>query len=252
MMNGTKVRQFCATVLLATVASALAGSAVRADDDDDKDNRPLTIGVIGDMPYTAQQFAAFQGFLNTMSADGRFKLTVHLGDIKAGSTACTDPYINGLRDALDSYAGALVYTPGDNEWTDCHRNAADPRNPAERLTFIRGKFFYRPGATLGVRPRRVVSQGSEPGFSDFVENQAWVESKTVFGVLNLPGSNNDLDPWTHNVAPRPSSRRSSTRGSPPTLPGSVGCSNWPARAMPARSCWASKPTCGTRRPGPPS
>src|SRR5712692_3509207 len=34
---------------------------------------------------------------------------------------------------------------------------------------------------------------------DFVENQAWVESKTVFGVLNLPGSNNDLDPWTHNV-----------------------------------------------------
>src|SRR6185369_13780634 len=66
--------------------------------------RALTIGVVGDMPYSTQQFAAFQGFLNAMSADRSFQLVVHLGDIKSGSTACTDAYIKGIRDALNSYA----------------------------------------------------------------------------------------------------------------------------------------------------
>jgi hypothetical protein len=56
----------------------------------------------------------------------------------------SDAYIKGIRDALDSYSGALVYTPGDNEWTDCHRLASDPKNPVERLGFLRAKFFYRP------------------------------------------------------------------------------------------------------------
>jgi hypothetical protein len=193
------------TAMVAALIAALlgTGTARAGRGGEEEGDRPVTIGVVGDMPYTSQQQAAFQGFLNAMSADSRFSLVVHLGDIKSGSTACTDAYIKGIRDAVDSYSGAFVYTPGDNEWTDCHRNAADPRNPVERLGFLRAKFFYRPGASLGIRPRDVFSQQSEPGFSDFVENQAWIESKTVFAVINLPGSNNDLDPWTHNVAASP-------------------------------------------------
>jgi len=188
-------------VVAAAVIGAVGATAVRGDDDDDisRSAHPVTIGVIGDMPYTAQQFATFQGFLNTMSSDPKFQLTIHLGDIKSGSSACTDAYIKGIRDALNSYSGALVYTPGDNEWTDCHRNAADPKNPAERLGFLRAKFFFNPGTTLGIRPRRVLTQGSEADFAAFVENQAWVDAKTAFAVINLPGSNNDLDPWTNNV-----------------------------------------------------
>ena len=165
-------------------------------DNDEQSARPFTVGVIGDMPYVQQQFDAFQSFMNAMSADSTFDLIIHLGDIKGGSTACTDAYIKGIRDALNSYVGALVYTPGDNEWTDCHRNAADPRNPVERLHFVRSKFFFNPGLTLGLTPRGVYTQGS---LTAFVENQAWVESKTVLAVVNIPGSNNDLDPWTHAV-----------------------------------------------------
>jgi hypothetical protein len=163
----------------------------------------LTIGVIGDMPYSDQQIAAFQGFMNALSADATFDLVIHLGDIKAGSTACTDVYIKGIRDALNSYAGALVYTPGDNEWTDCHRNATAPFNPVDRLNFLRAKFFYQPGMTLGVAPRQVLTQGGGGTFAAFVENQAWLQGKVVFAVVNLPGSNNDLDAWTHNVAATP-------------------------------------------------
>jgi len=124
------------------------------------------------------------------------RLAIHLGDIKSGSSACTDAYIKAIRDALNSYAGALVYTPGDNEWTDCHRASSDPKHPVERLDFLRAKFFFTPGMTLGHQPRQVLTQGSDTAF---VENQAWVESQTVFAVLNVPGSNNDLDPWTNGV-----------------------------------------------------
>jgi hypothetical protein len=182
------------------VAAAFGATAWPAEESGrEQAARAVTIGVVGDMPYTSQQFAAFQGFLNAMSSDPAFHLVIHLGDIKSGSSACTDAYIKGIRDAVNSYAGAFVYTPGDNEWTDCHRNAADPRKPTERLDFVRAKFFYNPSMTLGLHPRPVLSQGTHAAFSAFVENQAWIEAKTAFAVVNLPGSNNDLDPWTNGI-----------------------------------------------------
>jgi hypothetical protein len=189
-------RLWYSLVAAAAVMAAVGASAAPAKDDNPNAAQPFTIGVIGDMPYTSQQLAAFQGFLNAMSVDLSFQLAIHLGDIKSGSSACTDEYIRGIRDALNSYAGALVYTPGDNEWTDCHRNSSDPKNPVERLHFLRAKFFFNPGMTLGHQPRQVLTQGSDDD-SAFVENQAWVESKTVLAVLNMPSSNNDLDPWTN-------------------------------------------------------
>jgi hypothetical protein len=102
-------------VVAAAVIGAVGATAAHADDDDDnpRSARPLTIAVIGDMPYTAQQFATFQGFLNAMSSDPKFQLAIHLGDIKSGSSACTDAYIKGIRDALNSYSGA----PGDDRPT---------------------------------------------------------------------------------------------------------------------------------------
>src|SRR5262245_59103029 len=197
MMHTMKAGWVSAAALTAWVVVGPSSGTARAEDNGEA-ARPVTIGVVGDMPYTAQQFAAFQGFLNAMSADPKFHLAVHLGDIKAGATACTDAYIKGIRDALNSYSGALVYTPGDNEWTDCHRNGSDPQNPVERLDFLRAKFFFTPGMTLGHQPRQVLTQGGDND-SAFVENQTWVESKTVLAVLNVPGSNNDLDPWTNGV-----------------------------------------------------
>src|SRR5262245_60233813 len=199
-MNSTSAKALWRAVLASVAAAVLTvgPGAAAAKEDNPHAAQPFTIGVIGDMPYTAQQQAAFQAFINTMSADTSFHLAIHLGDIKSGSTACTDAYIRSIRDALDSYAGALVYTPGDNEWTDCHRNGSDPQNPVERLDFLRAKFFFTPGMTLGHQPRQVLTQGGDND-SAFVENQTWVESKTVLAVLNVPGSNNDLDPWTNGV-----------------------------------------------------
>jgi hypothetical protein len=51
----------------------------------------------------------------------------------------------------------LVYTPGDNEWTNCHRVNNGVYDPLERLAAVPKTFFPRPGFTLGP-PMRMDSQ----------------------------------------------------------------------------------------------
>jgi hypothetical protein len=95
----------------------------------------------------------------------------------------------------------LVYTPGDNEWTDCHKSKEfSSGDPLKELASVRNLFFARPGFTLGIRERQVVSQAKyfDPAFpsdAQFVENVMWEESKVIFVTLNVPGSNNDGVPW---------------------------------------------------------
>ena len=84
----------------------------------------------------------------------------------------------------------LIYTPGDNEWTDCHRANNGAFNPLERLAAIRSLFFAEPGDTLGRHPKHVDAQ---PGYP---ENVRWIESRVAFATLHVIGSNNGLSPWT--------------------------------------------------------
>jgi len=158
------------------------------------------MAVIGDTPYGEAQVAAFPQLVADINDDRKVELTLHVGDIKNGSTRCDTSYFLARLQDFQTFADPLVYTPGDNEWTDCHRNATQPKNPVERLNFLRAQFFSQPGRTLGSEPVPVLTQASkDSAFPAFVENQAWVTSKVVFGVVNLPGSNNDLDLWTNAV-----------------------------------------------------
>ena len=65
---------------------------------------------------------------------------------------------------MDSFTSALVYTPGDNEWTDCHRLLAGAYDPLDRLHFIRTHYF-RTAESLGRQPIRLERQADVmPGF----------------------------------------------------------------------------------------
>src|SRR5690348_6541540 len=91
--------------------------------------RPFSIAVIGDVPYSAAQLAAFPGWVRQIDAAPGVGATVHLGDIKDGESRCDDAYYARIARLFARFADPLVYTPGDNEWTDCHRPDDGGYNP---------------------------------------------------------------------------------------------------------------------------
>jgi hypothetical protein len=151
------------------------------------------VGVIGDSPYGATQLAAFPTLVSTINQDPDLSVVVHVGDIKNGSTACDTAYFQTIFDEVSEFAFPFVYTPGDNEWTDCHRAAAGAYDPLERLDVLRGIFFANPSQSLAV-PMPLVSQATVSAH-ETVENQMWVQSGVVFATVHVVGSSNGLAAW---------------------------------------------------------
>ena len=84
--------------------------------------------------------------------------TVHNGDLKAGNgtpgsvdtTTCSDElYAQALR-YFRSLKAPVVFTPGDNDWTDCDRPSNGGFSSLERLDHERTVFFNTP-FSLGQR-----------------------------------------------------------------------------------------------------
>jgi hypothetical protein len=176
---------------------------------EDHSSQPFTYAVIGDTPYGQPQLENFPNDVAEINADPQVSLVMHLGDIKNGSSQCSTAYFEQIRADFNQFADPFVYTPGDNEWTDCHRANNGSYWPAgavlngdtrpARLAEIHRIFFDHPGWTLGQSPMRVDSQGGR-----LAENVLWNQSRVEFGNLNVPGSNNDWLPWFEQ--PRTSSQ----------------------------------------------
>ena len=151
----------------------------------------FSFGVIGDIPYGQQEAALFPSRISDLNADRDLDFVAHVGDIKNGSSACTDEYFARIRTAFDTFEHPLVYTPGDNEWVDCHRENNGSYNPLERLDKLREVFFPVAGKTLG-GTMPVKSQNA----LGLPENVRFTRNRVAFSVLNIQGSNNSLQPWT--------------------------------------------------------
>lgn len=162
-----------------------------------------SFAVIGDLPYGPAEIAAFPGKVDRINADSDLAFTVHVGDTKNGSSLCTDEYNDFIKGEFDRFATPLVYTPGDNEWTDCHRPAAGQYDPLERLEAIRETFFASPGRTLGANPMAVTSQAA----LGVPENVSFRRQGITMATLHVVGSNNDLAPWTGRGLASPTSEQ---------------------------------------------
>jgi len=135
--------------------------------------------------------------VNQINADADVDWVAHLGDIKSGSSECSDEYFATIRSQFDRFVDPLVYTPGDNEWTDCHRPNNGGYDPLERLDKLREVFFPVPDRTLGQNPMLVDSQWR----AGFNENVRFSDSGAVYAAAHVVGSNNGLAPWTGLTAP---------------------------------------------------
>ena len=179
-------RALTVTALAATarVAPAAAAQAQPA-------GAPFTFAVIGDVPYGATKIEQFPAYVDQINADPAVKLVAHLGDIKDGSSVCSDEYFQQIRQDFDRFQDPLVYTVGDNEWTDCHRTNNGAYDPLERLAKIRQVFFDRPGHTLGQDSVGVQSQADR----GLPEDVSFTRAGVAFAALHVVGSDNGLLPW---------------------------------------------------------
>ena len=171
-------------VLAAAVAAALAPGPARASAE------PVRFLAFGDMPYDwPQDLARFSALIE---AGNRLKpdFMVHLGDIKGGGAPCTEEAYRTVLELFERSEPPLIYTPGDNEWTDCRRPSAGAYDPAERLSVLR-RMFFPPGRSLGRHPMPVEEQSRAPGFAPYVENRRWRMAGTLFATLHVVGSNNN-------------------------------------------------------------
>ena len=109
----------------AALPSAHAAGAAGAADVPPGQTKPgsHSFAVIGDVPYGPAQVEAFPSWVDRINAEPGLDLAFHVGDIKNGSSVCSDDYFAFIREQLDRFVMPLLYTPGHNEWTDCHRTA---------------------------------------------------------------------------------------------------------------------------------
>ena len=190
----------CATVtavagLVALTAEPAVASTPRTSGLVAAADPPLTVAVLGDTPYGDAQRVAFPRLVAQVNADPAVGLVLHAGDIKNATSTCSNARFADLAGLFGTFRDPFVLTPGDNEWTDCHRAAAGRYVPTERLAAVRSSFFPVPGRTLGVSPMTVLSQASDSRHASYVENVMFQRSGVVFASVHVVGSKNDLAPW---------------------------------------------------------
>lgn len=149
---------------------------------------------LGDLPYgpAAQSYPPYRQLIDRINREAP-AFSLHVGDIKSGATPCDDDMFAQQAEHFGRFSGAVVYTPGDNEWTDCHRANNGAFDPLERLAALRQRLF-RAGLSLGQSPMAVDNQSSAmPAHGKFIENQRWHHQGVTFATLHIVGSNNNLE-----------------------------------------------------------
>jgi hypothetical protein len=208
-------RLFASTLTALGVAalatSLAAGHEFHHGDDDRDQHEGYAIGLWGDLPYSDLQ--AQTGVPNLIADMNRqdLEFTVHDGDLKVGSgvpgsvtpTTCSDAmYVQALG-YLKMLKAPAMFTPGDNDWTDCDRPANGGFNSLERLDHERALFFSTPYSFGQHRKRQEVQTAAlcsgVSGPVPCVENRRWSVGGVMYVTL-VQGSCNNLCDTAPDVA----------------------------------------------------
>lgn len=171
---------------------------------------PFDFVALGDTAYNVpEDYPAYEALIDTINA-AEPAFSVHVGDI-FGTERCTDALYQHHMKFFQRFNHPLIYTPGDNEWVDCHFTEPAMRNSEtgafdlnaylagaggeigrERLATLRKTFFNQP-KSLGARPMPVTRQGDGEAYPDMVENARWAYGDVMFATVHISGSRNNLN-----------------------------------------------------------
>jgi len=157
---------------------------------DEIEKDAFAFAVFGDTPYSAHERAELPKMLQAMG-ERDIAFALHVGDIKSGNSPCSDEVYLDRRRLFDAFVRPLIYVPGDNEWTDCHRPSAGGHDPGERLQRLRTLFFAAP-ESFGQRRIALERQAAGTDHPALPENARWQKGRVLFVTLNIPGSDNGI------------------------------------------------------------
>lgn len=200
------LRRGVASLVTLLLFAAVSSTPARADGWDDDEDGSYAIGLWGDLPYSdVQAQTGVPNLIADMNAH-RLKFSVHDGDLKAGNsiagsvtpTTCSNALYAQSLDLLNSLKAPAMFTPGDNDWTDCDRPSNGGYNSRERMDYQRSLFFSTP-YSFGQKRMKQDVQTSAPYCLDVhgnsvpcVENRRWTVGKVTYLTLNVQGSCNNL------------------------------------------------------------
>jgi hypothetical protein len=205
-------RKLLLPLLAGLAAAALAaGLAVGSNGETNKKTFEYAIGLWGDFPYSDTQAKSGVPNLIADMNNSDIQFSVHDGDLKAGSgipgsvtpTTCVDALYTQALGFFNSLERPAIFTPGDNDWTDCDRTSNGGFNAVERLQHER-QVFFSTDQSLGQKTLTMEVQStplclgtnSSTGTPTFQtpcsENRRWTFHKVTFATLNVQGSCNNL------------------------------------------------------------
>lgn len=174
-------------VLLAGATLASAGASYAAGNHDDRGSNGAgvyRIAIDGDMPYGASGRTQYPNVIAEIN-DFKPAFTVFDGDTKSGSERCDDSFYPANKATWwDVYEQPIVYSVGDNEWTDCDRASNGSYDPNGRLALVRQTYFSTP-YSQGQNPLRLEQMTGYPEIS------RWHRGKVTYVSLHVTGSNNN-------------------------------------------------------------
>ena len=172
------LRQLAPAGLLAALSMIPGAGAAEA--------QPFEFALLGDSPYTDPNIGRFRALIDDVNATPGLQWAIHVGDVKSGSSECTDELLRGRFELFRGFRTPFVITPGDNDWFDCVRTDSNAGVEYERLEFFRRLFYSTEASPRAALPSfRSQSEGED--FAEYVENVRWQKSEVVFATLHLVG-----------------------------------------------------------------
>jgi len=170
--------------------------------------------VLGDTAYTEETYPRYDALIRKINQSNP-TFTIHVGDT-LGFQMCTDDMYDRILGQFAQYTHPVIYTPGDNEWSDCRDLERFQKYGWEeeiqgayrvgRLKLIREKFFGLP-ESLGQKPIPLIRQSDITDHAQMVENSYWYHNDVLFATIHVIGSSDGHSPYSVEEAAESIKRR---------------------------------------------
>ena len=176
-------RTLCAALAIALILTGGVSPHVQAA------SVRYTFAVIAATLQSPADEAPTQRLIDAIGRNRDVSFIVYDGNLKGAKEACRDSLYEQRQALLEAARPALIFIPGQHDWTDCGTTEAGGFDPVERLDQL-SQTLFADASSMGQNPLAVSRESEISRFRPYRENVRWQLGDTVFVGLNAPDPNN--------------------------------------------------------------